>query len=77
MTTDHRMRETTIERLGPQPTTPLEALHHTLAVYEDQPDSRMVLEATSNIYGDGIRTGVTIGDLRALATMIAGNGREA
>lgn len=50
----------------PQPTTPEEALGHVVALYEDEPDDRVMVEATSNIYADGVRTGLTMGDLRAL-----------
>lgn len=54
------------EQYGPAPTNPAEALAHVLCAYADQPDDRMMIEATIGIYGDGVRTGLTIGDLRAI-----------
>lgn len=56
------------------PTTPAEALAHTLDMYHDSPDQDMVIIATSGMYMDGpqrIRTGITWGDLRALRNLIA------
>lgn len=61
-----RIRREAMEQYGDAPATATEALNHVLAVFADEPDSRMVLEATSGIYGDGVRTGLTMGDLRAL-----------
>ena len=66
MASMYRIRQETIERLGPEPTTPAERLAHTLAAHEGTDDSWMVVEATNNVYGDGVRTGLTLGDLRAL-----------
>lgn len=66
----YRMRQETIERLGPEPTTPAERLAHTLAAHADTDGSWLVVEATSGIYGDGIRTGITLDDLRALHAQI-------
>lgn len=62
----YRMRQETIDRLGPEPTTPAERLAHTLAAHADTDGSWLVAEATSNIYGDGVRTGITLDDLRAV-----------
>lgn len=62
----HRTRQETIERLGPEPTTPAERLAHTLAAHADTDGSWLVVEATSGIYGDDVRTGITLDDLRAL-----------
>jgi hypothetical protein len=45
-------------------------LEHTLQVYGDDADDRMVLMATGNVYGDGIRTGLTLRDLRLIAEYI-------
>ncbi|MCP9209634.1 hypothetical protein [Streptomyces cucumeris] len=61
-----RIRREAMEQYGDAPATPTEALDHVLRVYVDEPDSRMVLEATNGIYGDGVRTGLTLGDLRAV-----------
>lgn len=54
------------------PTTPTEALRHTLAICADLPDGDMAAMATSGIYGPGTRTGLTWGDLRALAAQLDG-----
>ncbi|MFI8932546.1 hypothetical protein ACIG3E_33400 [Streptomyces sp. NPDC053474] len=66
----HRIQQETIERLGPKPNTPLERLRHTLAVHAETPGDQVVVEATDGIYGDGVRTGLTMDDLRALAAQI-------
>lgn len=57
------------ERQYPHPgDDPLARLRHTLEVYKDEaPDDRWVVTATSGIYWDGEKTGLTWGDLRALA----------
>jgi len=49
------------------PQDPTAALQHTLDLYADQPGDAMVIVATSNVYGPGVKTGLTWGDLRALA----------
>ncbi|MGW4974357.1 hypothetical protein ACWEP3_31625 [Streptomyces albidoflavus] len=49
------------------PTSPREALAHTLAVFADEPDSGMAVVATRNTPTHGAVTGLTWGDLRALA----------
>jgi hypothetical protein len=46
---------------------PIARLRHTLDIYVDQPDGEWVTVATSNLYGDGEKTGLTWGDLRAIA----------
>jgi hypothetical protein len=51
----------------PEPSTPEEALAHVVAVYKDEDDARLMVQATHNVYGDGVSTGLTMGDLRALA----------
>lgn len=61
-----RARREAIEQYGPAPTTPTEALAHVVAVWEGEPDGRMMVDATSNVYGPGVRTGLTLGDLRVL-----------
>lgn len=65
-----RIRREAIEEYGPAPTTAFGALEHVLAVFADAPNDRIVLEATNGIYGDGIRTGLTIGDLRAIRNIV-------
>jgi hypothetical protein len=62
----NRIRRETAEHLGPPPANVTEALAHVLRAFADSPDDRMVLQATSGIYGNGVRTGLTMGDLRAL-----------
>ncbi|MFI8084345.1 hypothetical protein ACIF6L_26525 [Kitasatospora sp. NPDC086009] len=60
------LRRETLECCPEPPTTPAEALAHVVAIYDDEPDDRMMIHATSNIYGPGVRTGLTMGDLRSL-----------
>lgn len=60
----------TIAKLGPAPTTPAEALAHVVKVYADTPDETTMIMATSNVYGDRVRTGLTMGDLRALNAQV-------
>ncbi|WP_329217204.1 hypothetical protein [Streptomyces microflavus] len=67
----NRIRRETIEQLGPEPTTPAERLAHTLAAHADTDGSRLVVEATNNIYGEGVRTGITLDDLRAIQQQLA------
>jgi hypothetical protein len=66
-----RIRREAMDRYGDAPATTQDALAHVLAVYADEPDNRLMVEATSGIYGDGVRTGLTMGDLRALAARLA------
>lgn len=54
----------------PEPSTPAEALAHVVAVYKDEDDARLMVQATHNIYGDGVSTGLTTGDLRALLAAV-------
>lgn len=54
----------------PEPSTPEKALAHVVAIYEGEDDARMMVQATHNIYGDGVTTGLTMGDLRALAARL-------
>lgn len=46
---------------------PSDPVAHTLSVYAEEPDEAFVIVATGNIYGDGVQTGLTWGDLRRLA----------
>jgi hypothetical protein len=55
-----------IKTYGPPPTTPAEALAHVLCAFAQEPDEAFVITATSNLYGKGVRTGLTYGDLRAI-----------
>lgn len=66
-----RVRRNAIDEYGATPATPAEALAHVLTVYASEPDDRLMVQATSNIYGDGVVTGLTMGDLRALAARLA------
>ncbi|MEU0160259.1 hypothetical protein ABZ154_15795 [Streptomyces sp. NPDC006261] len=67
----NRIRQETIEQLGPEPTTLAERLAHTLAAHADTDGGWLVAEATSNIYGSGVRTGITLDDLRAIQKQLA------
>lgn len=49
------------------PDNPTDALKHVLSLFDDTPDDDFVVVATSGIYGPGVRTGLTWGDLRAIA----------
>lgn len=53
------------------PSSPHEALAHTLATFADKPDSGMAVVATRNVPVRGAVTGLTWGDLRALAADLA------
>jgi hypothetical protein len=47
---------------------PAARLRHVLDVFgTDVDDDRVAIQATIGMYGDGITTGITWGDLRALA----------
>jgi hypothetical protein len=62
---NHKAARELDEQGVPRPDgTPLGNLRHTIAVYEGTEDDRVVLMATSGIYGE--TTGLTLGDLRAL-----------
>lgn len=71
-----QFRRDAIKTYGPPPTTPEEALAHVLCAFAQEPDDRMVLQATSGIYGEGVRTGLTMGDLRALQDMVDARARH-
>lgn len=45
-------------------------LGHTLAVFAEEPDDMMVLQATGNVYGKGVRTGLRLGDLRRVQQLL-------
>lgn len=49
---------------------PISHLRHTLAGYTESQDDGMPISCTYNVYGDGVRTGLTWGDLRAILAMI-------
>lgn len=66
-----RIRREALAQYGDvAPANPTEALAHVLKVYADEPDDRLMVEATNGIYGDGVRTGLTMGDLRALSARL-------
>jgi len=67
MRTMNQIRREAMEQYGDAPANAAEALAHVLAVFADEPDDRLMIEATNGIYGQGVRTGLTMGDLRALA----------
>lgn len=66
----NRIRREAMDQYGDAPATAEEALAHVLAVYADTPDDRLMIEATRNIYGGGVATGLTMGDLRVLAARL-------
>lgn len=62
---------TSVRALWPNPpANPTDALLHTVDMFADQPDDEMAVIATSNVYGPGVRTGLTWGDLRKLAAIL-------
>lgn len=62
---------TDFQREFPHPgDDPKARLRHVLDLHPNRRDDDFVIEATSNQYGDGLRTGLTFGDLRAIADMI-------
>jgi hypothetical protein len=64
MSEDQFIRDA-IRRGGPQPTDPVSALRHVLALHEAS-DEDMAVDGTYNVYGKGVETGLTFGDLRAI-----------
>jgi hypothetical protein len=70
MSSMDRIRRETIEQYGDAPANAIEALDHVLAVFADQPDLTLVVKATDGIYGDGVRTGLLMRDLRDLRTAL-------
>jgi hypothetical protein len=51
-------------------TDPVARLRHVLDLYPNRPDDDFVFEATYNQYSAGETTGLTFGDLRAIARQI-------
>ena len=60
------------ERLGPEPSTLAERLAHTVKAFNHRPGDELAIEATRGVYGDGVTTGLTWDDLRALALLVGG-----
>lgn len=58
------------DELGPEPTTPTERLQHTLKAFDDQPDDQFAVRGTTGVYGPGVTTGITWGDLRGFAAQV-------
>jgi hypothetical protein len=55
-----------IRTYGKPPATPEDALAHVLCAFANLPDDHMLIQATNGLYGDGVRTGLTKGDLKAI-----------
>jgi hypothetical protein len=55
-----------IRTYGKPPATPEDALAHVLCALTNLPDDYMLIQATNDLYGDGARTGLTKGDLKAI-----------
>jgi hypothetical protein len=55
----------------PQPgDDPVARLCHVVELFDDTDPNEFAVLATSNVYDDGERTGLTFGDLRALAAQL-------
>jgi len=55
----------------PEPgTNPISRLRHTVAVFAETGENDWAVRATTNLYGGGIVTGLTHGDLRALLAAV-------
>lgn len=65
-----RIRREAMEQYGDEPADALEALAHVLKVHAGTSDGQMMVQATSGIYGDGVQTGLTMGDLREIANRL-------
>lgn len=66
-----RWSDEQIAKLGPAPTTLSERLSHTVRAFEDErDDDDWVVRATQNAYAPGVTTGLTWGDIRALALLV-------
>lgn len=48
----------------------IQNLRHTLALFSEVEDDRMALQATGNVYGPGIKTGLTFRDLRLILAVV-------
>ena len=65
-------RQETIARIGSSPhDDALSKLRHVVRVFEDVDSDEKVVTATQNVYGDGVWTGLTHGDLRELLARIS------
>lgn len=65
---DDLVRETLSEWPEP-PATRLERLEHTVDIWSEVPDEKIILIATSGIYGKNVQTGITMGDLREMTKL--------
>ncbi|BBB01112.1 hypothetical protein RVR_8368 [Actinacidiphila reveromycinica] len=57
-------------KYGDAPANATEALAHVLCAHANLPDDHMAVQATRDLYGDGVRTGLTMGDLRAIQAQL-------
>lgn len=66
--------EVLLMTLWPEPPNEdvLQRLRHTLHKFHAEPAEWMVLRATHNVYGEGVTTGLTLGDLRQLEERLSG-----
>lgn len=58
------------DKCGDQPVTLRERLVHTVALFPSPADDEYAIVGTANVYGQGVRTGITWGDLRQIASVI-------
>lgn len=63
-----------LKRWPEPPCTSMDRLLHTLDIYLHSADEMRIIDATSNVYpkrnGEIVRTGLTLGDLRALVKLL-------
>lgn len=68
---DRTEDEKRILRLWPEPPGELtDKLRHVVDVFEGFGDSTKMVTATNYVYGHGVRTGLDLGDIRALLKLV-------
>jgi len=67
---DYTPTQAVLDMVGPKPTTLRERLNHAIHVYKDAPNDMQVLLCTSNVYGRGVKTELTLGDIRDVGVVL-------
>lgn len=68
--TDDEKRILRLWPVPPESTT--DKLKHVLDVFDGFGDNEKMVTATNYVYGHGVRTGLTLGDLRELLKLVEG-----